>query len=286
MLSDLVSRTLLDRWLLAVASCAVDDESCLLYFKRAVSMIGQRLGIVVLGLLALHASIAGWGQSSSQEYQKRPGRYEGIKPKPVAGYDLELLSARADYTEPADLMPDRLKIRFYLDSPSDVFLYVRELDYKYYYWLDKVQPAAPWAAGFNNVFEWPSGDVLKQLDPLQMYDLGVIVRLGHSEPAAIEHVAPAIFYHSSVPARVSGYLFSFRINGAAHIIASVFGTDKQAPVFREVYPRKAGGASFTVRWNASRAPAGVYRLVIGGWFSDTNQPISQTVTFFHQPVVR
>jgi hypothetical protein len=239
----------------------------------------------MVGILGLHTSIVGLGQHPNAEYQKRPGRYEGIKPKPVAGYDIELLSARIDYTETADPMPDRLKIRFYLDASSDVFLYVRELDYKYYYWLDKVQPIVPWTPGFNNVFEWPSIDVLRQLDRLQMYDLGVVVRLGQSEPAAIEHVAPAIFYHSSVPPQVNGYLFSFRLNGAAHIIASVFATSKKDPVFREVFPRKAGGASFTVRWDASRAPVGLYRLVIGGWFSDTNQPINQTVIFFHQPLV-
>jgi hypothetical protein len=263
-----------------------DQEYCFLYSQeeRAL-MIERRFGLVVAGLLALHTPIAGRAQRSSEEYQKRAGRYEGIKPKPVAGYDIELLSARADYTETANSMPDRLKIKFHLDTPSSVFLYVRELDYKYYYWLDKVQPVVPWTVGFNNAFEWPSSDVLRQLIPLRMYDLGVVVRLDHPEPAAIEHVAPAIFYSSSLPVRVNGYLFSFRLNGAAHIIASIFAADRPIPVFREVYPRKAGGASFTIRWNATAAPTGLYRLVIGGWFSDTNQPISQTVTFFHQPVV-
>jgi hypothetical protein len=183
-------------------------------------------------------------------------------------------------------MPDRLRIRFYLGSPSDAFICVRELDYRYYYWLDQVQPVVPWTSGFHNVFEWPSSDVLKQLASLRMDDLGVTVRLDRPEPAAIEHVAPAIFYSSTLPARVNGYLFSFRLNGSAHITASIFSADKTEPVFREVFPRKAGGAPFTVRWDASAAPAGSYRLVIGGWFSDTNQAISQTVTFFHQPVVQ
>ncbi|MGB0124216.1 MAG: hypothetical protein WA400_05530 [Silvibacterium sp.] len=248
-------------------------------------MIVQRIGIVAIGLLVLSSAVPGSAQHSNLEYQKRVGRYEGIKPKPVAGYDIELLSVRADYTEPAQPMPAELKIRFYLDSPSDAYVYVRELDNKYYYWLDRVQPTAPWGAGFNNVFEWPSSDVIKQLDQMQMYDLGVLVRLGRPEPSAIERVAPAIFYSSSAPARVNGYLFTFRLNGTAHIVATIFEGEKQEPVFRQIYPRKAGGAPFTVRWDASAAPAGLYRLVIGGWFSDTNQPISQTVMFFHQPVV-
>ncbi len=249
-------------------------------------MIAQRAVMMVTGLLALYSPTFLRGQHSSQEYQKRVGRYEGVKPKPVAGNDIDLLSVRADYTDTASAMPDRLKIKFYLDSASAAYVFVRELDNRYYYWLDKVQPAVPWAAGFNNAFEWPSADVLKQLEQLQMYDLGVLVRLDHPEPAAIEHVAPAIFYHSALPSRVDGYLFTFRLNGMAHITASIFAEDKQEPVFKEVYPRQAGGAPITVRWNASAAPAGRYRLVIGGWFSDTNQPISQTVSFFHQPVVQ
>jgi hypothetical protein len=249
-------------------------------------MIGRGPWLALAGLLALHTSIAGPSQSGGLEYQKRAGRYEGIKPKPVAGYDIELLSARADAPDTSDPMPDRLRIRFYLDSPSDAFICVRELDYRYYYWLDQVQPVVPWTSGFHNVFEWPSSDVLRQLASLRMDDLGVTVRLDRPEPAAIEHVAPAIFYSSTLPARVNGYLFSFRPNGSAHITASIFPADKTEPVFREVFPRKAGGAPFTVRWDASAAPAGSYRLVIGGWFSDTNQAISQTVTFFHQPVVQ
>jgi hypothetical protein len=244
-----------------------------------------RLWFAIAGLLALHTSIAGLSQGSSLEYQKRAGRYEGIKPKPVAGYDIELLSARANYTDGPDAMPGRLKIRFYLDKPSDAFICVRELNYRYYYWLDRVQPVVPWAQGFN-AFEWPSSDVLKQLDSLRMDDLGVTVRLDSPEPAAIEHVAPAIFYSSKLPDRIDGYLFSFRLNGSAHITASIFAANKTEPMFREVYPRIAGGAAFTVRWELSSAPAGLYRLVISGWFSDTNQPISQTVTFFHQPMVQ
>lgn len=249
-------------------------------------MKGRRLWGSLAGLLALQAAIAGLSQSSSLEYQKRAGRYEGIKPKPVAGYDIELLSARADYADSPNSMPDRVKIRFYLDSPSDAFICVRELDYRYYYWLDRVQPDVPWTRGFQNAFEWPSSDVLKQLASLRMDDLGVIVRLDRPEPGAIEHVAPAIFYSSQLPHRVNGYLFTFRLNGSAHISASIFAADKSQPAFQEVFPRIAGGAPFTVRWDASSAPAGSYRLVIGGWFSDSNQPISQTVTFIHQPVVQ
>jgi hypothetical protein len=248
--------------------------------KSIPRILGAMLGLLMLGWPNCAAA-----QRPGVEYQQRPGRYEGTRAKPVAGYDIELMSARADYTEPANPLPIELKVRFYLDTPSEAYLYVRELDYRYYYWLDKVTPVTPWGKGFENSFEWPSNDVIKQLDGLQMYDLGVVVRLYTPEPSAVERVAPVIFYHSALPARVDSYLFTFRLNGTAHINAAIYREGKKEPVFQQVYPRKAGGVSFTVRWDASAAPAGQYRMVIGGWFSDNNQPINQTVGFYHQPVV-
>ena len=117
-----------------------------------------------------------WTQVDLQ-YQDRGNRHEGIKPKPVSGYDIELISVRADYDEEAERMPDRLKVKFYLEQPAEVGLTVRELDYKYYYWMDKIQPSRPWRPGFDNVFEWPTKDVIQRLGHLATADLGIIVRL-------------------------------------------------------------------------------------------------------------
>jgi len=73
-------------------------------------------------------------------YQKRTNRYEGIKPKPVSGFDIELVSARVDYSDNPERLGERFQARFFLDRPTNVYLVVRELDYRYYYWLDKVPP--------------------------------------------------------------------------------------------------------------------------------------------------
>src|SRR5690606_2209011 len=100
---------------------------------------------------------------------------EGVKPKPVAGGAVELISVLADYQEPVSSggLPASAKLRCYLDGSHEVFLIVRELDYRTYYWLDHVQPARPWQKGFQNIFAWPSGPVLQQLTPKpELYDLG------------------------------------------------------------------------------------------------------------------
>ena len=79
-----------------------------------------------------------WAQVDLQ-YQQRGDRYEGVKPKPVSGYDIELISVLADYQEPheGEGFPKRVTLRFYLAGDDAVHLTVRELDYRAYYWLDR-----------------------------------------------------------------------------------------------------------------------------------------------------
>ena len=54
-------------------------------------------------------------QHSDLEYQKRAGRYEGIKPKPVAGYDIECssvptLQSRTDARQTQSQVLSRLAV--------------------------------------------------------------------------------------------------------------------------------------------------------------------------------
>jgi hypothetical protein len=220
------------------------------------------------------------------QYQNRGNRFEGIKPKPVAGYDIELISARVDYKEEVVQMPDRFTAKFYLKEPSEVHLTVRELDYKYYYWLDKVRPSEAWRQGFDNVFAWPTQDVIRQLDEIKMYDLGVVARLMKPEPSQVERVAPVIFYHSKLPAAITGYLFTFKTNSDARLTCSVYKEGEATPVFTSIIPRQRGGRPFTLRWDSLQAKAGSYKLVLKGYFLDTNDTIEQIVYFYHQPVVK
>lgn len=135
---------------------------------------------LLLGLLIVPLPL--WADPSL-DYQNRGDRFEGVKPKPVSGYDIEVISVLADYQEPAAQLPDQLRVGFYLQSQSPVHLTVREQDYRLYYWLDRVKPAKDWQIRSVNEYTWPTGAVLRQLDPkLSLYELGVLIRLGRDTP--------------------------------------------------------------------------------------------------------
>lgn len=226
--------------------------------------------------------------ADSLEYQNRGNRYEGVKPKPVSGYDVELISALVDYQEPSPALPNEVRLKFFLlRRTKDVFLTIRELDYKHYYWMDKVQPTKPWDKGFGNEFIWQTDAVLRQLDKaMNLYDLGVLVRVEHQEPSADDLVAPAILYHTEAPKKITGYLITLKVNGDARLSCSFYRGDLQTPLTQQRFPKKIAGRPFTVRWDSQAAAEGTYKMVVEGYFLDTNQHFSQTVRFYHQPSVR
>lgn len=243
---------------------------------------------LLLGVLI--APLPLWADANL-DYQNRGDRFEGVKPKPVSGYDIEVISVLADYQEPAVQLPDQLRVGFYLQSQKPVHLIVREQDYRLYYWLDRVKPAKEWQAMSLNKYTWPTAAVLRQLDhKLNPYELGVLIRLGRETPAENEDVAPAILYHAQPPDKIEGYLFTLKVNGDARlsckVVRGVVRGKESTELMTQTFRRIPGGRPFTVRWEAGNAKEGQYALVCHGYFLDTNQPLRQTVRFFHRPTAR
>jgi hypothetical protein len=253
------------------------------FFKTLSSAVAL---VLVSGLLGPVQPTSSGGVQVDLQYQKRGDRFEGIKPKPVSGGDVELISALVDFRERVDSTPPRFRLRFFLERPQKVYLTVRELDYKHYYWLDQVQPKVPWQPGFENIFEWSTIDVIQKLNQLDMYDLGAVARLQKPTPSMVESVAPLIFYHSQAPHTIDGYLFTFKTNGDVRLTSSVYREGEAKALSTQIFRRQRGGRPFTVRWESSQAEKGYYRLMLEGYFLSSNDPINQTVRFFHQPRVK
>src|SRR6185436_9647898 len=119
-------------------------------------MLRNLLVTSVLGLVAF--GIAG----DDFSYRDRGNRHEGTKPKPIGGYDVELLGAVVEPSSMADF-PDRAAVSFFLEREEPVCFLIREREPREYYRLDQVKPASPWRPGATNTFEWPSGEVLRPL---------------------------------------------------------------------------------------------------------------------------
>ena len=213
------------------------------------------------------------------QYQNRGNRYEGLKPKPVSGYDIEILSALIDYREPSPTWPETLRLRFYLPAAEPVFVTVRQPRPKTaYYWLDKVSPPAPWRPRAFNEFTWPTAPVLRNLTSVTLDDLGVVVRLHQQEPARKETIAPAALFHTQSPQTVGGYRFTFKTNGTAHVTCKIYRGDKE--IYQRPQNRERAGSPFTVSWESQGQPEGEYRLALSGYFDD-NTPLAKEVVFYH-----
>lgn len=237
-------------------------------------------------LLVLLVSLPLWA-ASDLDYQNRGDRFEGVRPRPVSGYDIEVISVLVDYQEPADQLPDQLRVTFYLQNQAAVHLTVREQDYRLFYWLDRVKPVKEWQAKSLNEFTWPTGAVLRQLDQkLNLYELGVLIRLKKETPTSLEDIAPAILYHARPPERIGGYLFTMKTNGDARLSCKGYREGEPAELLTQAFRRIPGGRPFTVRWDVGGAQEGQYSLVCNGYFLDNNQPLQQTIRFFHRPTAR
>ncbi|WP_342349924.1 hypothetical protein [uncultured Nitrospira sp.] len=213
---------------------------------------------------------------------------EGVKPKPVSGLNVELLSVLADYQElvSSGTFPNAVKLQFYLDDEHAVYLTVRELDYRTYYWLDRVEPARAWEKGFQNVFAWPTDPVLQQLTPkLDLYELGALVRLDADSTSSIERVAPAVLYHKDAPSKIDGYFFTLKTGEDARLMATITREATGQEVETQTFRRKRAGRPFTIHWDAKEAEPGLYKLDISGFSLSTNQTLSQEIHFYHQPIV-
>jgi len=263
--------------------------------KKGEEFVVMKRG--VLGLLLILVFLGGYPsrllaqldlQYQSRSQEQSGSWKEGVKPKPVSGLNVELISVLADYQEPvpSEVFPTSVNLQFYLEEEHAVYVTVRELDYRTYYWLDKVQPARKWGKGFQNVFAWPTDPVLQRLTPgLDLYELGALIRLDAETTSTVERVAPGVLYHKDAPSTIDGYFFTLKTGEDARLLATISQEATGKEVERQTFRRKRAGRPFTIHWVAKDAEPGLYKLDISGFSLSTNQTLSKEIHFYHQPIV-
>jgi len=186
-----------------------------------------------------------------------------------------------DYREPSPTWPPTLRLKFYLPAAEPVFVTVRQPRPKTtYYWLDRVVPPAPWRSRAFNDFTWSTEPVLRNLTSVILDDLGVVVRLRQQDPSKEETVAPAALFHTQPPPTASGYRFTFKTNGTAHVTCKIYRGDKA--VYQRAQNRERAGSPFTLNWDTQGQPEGEYRIELSGYFDD-NTRLAKEVLFYHRP---
>jgi hypothetical protein len=244
-----------------------------------------RLLSLFLALFLLVASAVGSLPQLDLKYQDRGDRYEGIDKGFKVSDRVELISAMVNYNERLNQIPDRYKLKFYLNQIVPVFVRVREIDNKYNYWLDKLQPINTWRKGFDNDFQWSTQDVIKRKH-IKLDDLGAVAQLGSADPSLNMRVAPVILFHAQHPERIAGYTFTFKISRKADVTCSFAKDLDNSPVLSTQSFEVPGQRPRTVEWNASNAREGWYKLTITVIYSNNGQKVDQIIHFYHRPSVR
>ena len=255
-----------------------------MYLKTKTAIV--ILALLYLPMSSVFAKNCGHNKNNPNAYQDRGDRCEGIHPQLVGAYDVELISAIANYREVANRLPDFFKLKFCLPNhPRNIHVKVRELEYEHFYWMTDPNPENSWTRGCSNFFEWSTATVIQRLTGLSMSNLGVLVRLGGKKPSVKEKIAPVIFYHSKLPNNISGYLFTFKTNRDAKLKYSI--RKGRTKIFESSnYLRTRGNKPFQVRWDNAPKQSGNYKLSLKGFFISNGEPIHQLVQFYHQSKIR
>lgn len=222
---------------------------------------------------------------SDLKYQDRGDRYEGIRGSPVSD-GVELISALVDYQDaPYANTPDQFKLRVYLPGQADVSVTVREINTRENYWLDRIRPAGGWRSGVNE-FSWSTNEVIKRLNNLKLSDLGAVAQLEGNQQSPDMKVAPAILFYSSVPQKVSGYTFAFRISRKADVTCTISKDETDAAtLYTKSITGMLGNLPRATTWNTANAPEGWYRLRINVVYRNDGKEINQFVHFYHRPTL-
>ena len=217
-------------------------------------------------------------------YKDRGDRYEGIKGFPVSDR-IELLSAMVDYEEPTAQMPPYFRLKFFLKKRTSVFVTVRETNNRHNYWLDRIRPQMNWQSGFANEFSWPSDEVIRPLKDIRLSDLSGLARLEKDDPSVDIRVAPCILFHSQPPTRIEGYIFGFKLSQRADVDWVITRDESNAPLLDRGSFKMPGRVARVIKWNASQAKDGWYRLKITVIFSSNGKEVNQLVRFYHRAAV-
>ncbi len=218
------------------------------------------------------------------EYKKRGIRKEGRADILVSAPDLELLSMLG-YCE--ELNPDNnadLKIMFYLEKDTTLFITAKELKIREYYIMKPIQ--SKWKKGWQEFGPWPTSEVLKPLG-LSLTEIGIIGRIREKDRIGSGLIAPLIIYHSNLPATIDQYTtYIVPKQSLENVKYKVFLPGEKEAITEGHIIELFGGVPFSINIDLTQQSEGYYKLVLDGKYKNRMGGPQRTYTFYHKPKVK
>jgi hypothetical protein len=215
-------------------------------------------------------------------YKERENRREGRECiAPMSAPDLQLVSCIA-YREKTERNSDvDLKIRFYLEKDTTVFITAKELNSRYFYKMSPIRTR--WLSGWNEFGPWPTGDVLRPLG-LLLNDIGLTGRICTKYQIGSGRIAPLIIYHSGLPEKISRYQFYFiSIQDLEEVTYKIYENDRDSPFYTDKISMELyGGVPFPITVDLSDNNEGLIRMVLDCKYKNRVGGPQRTYTFYHK----
>lgn len=237
-------------------------------------------------LLVIAFKYLAFSQSHDRyEYKTRENRMEGRERKTVSAPGLELLSFLAYKEELGD--PDKnvdLKIRFYLEESTSLYITAKELNIREFYKMRPLQTT--WSKGWQEFASWSTGEVLHPLG-LSPNDLGIIGRIQKTDRIGSCKIAPLIIYYSKLPNHISQYTLHFiPKQDLKKVEYTLYKFGEKKPILSDRIMEIFGGVPFSITIDLSAQMEGDYQLVVDCRYKNRTGGPQRTYTFYHNPEVK
>jgi hypothetical protein len=251
-------------------------------FMQRIHLSGLILYIIILSFEAIAYC------QGRYEYKKRgekPGiRMEGRDYDNVGGPGLELLSFIGYREEMESPKNKSLKIRFFLERDTNLFITAKELSVREFY---KMKPQlTKWSRGWREFGPWPTNEVLVPLD-LSLNELGVIGRIDTIDRIGSGEIVPLIIYYSKLPENVTNYVLKFIPNqDLKKVEYKFFKKDNNNPFFSDQIIELFGKVPFPIPIDFSQQEEGSYKIVLDCRYKNRIGGPQRSYRFYHKPTVK
>lgn len=233
--------------------------------------------LIILIIIIFQSTILSYQINYSYNLRDK-NRMEGRKRIDVRAPDIELLSFIGYKENVSHDTSVVLKIRFYLQKDTTLYITAKELRVQEFYLMKPVK--INWSKGWNEFTPWPMQAVLKPLR-ITLDELGIIGRIGREEPGSGE-ITPLFVYHSKLPKKIHQYTLHFLPReDLRRVEYKLYKIDQNNPIISDHVIRLFGGVPFSIKLDLLDQSSGYYKLILDCEYKNKIGGPYREYVFFH-----